>query len=527
MFFFSSFNKFGKRPPVSRKPEVATNCLTEEPHVNDSSSSRDPYEFGKETVVLKVLNALIYVSGTQFIFFFLVAILIVWLVIGIIYKAPENWQVVMQDGQSIQCYIWDTLLMRQQLLETESHLHFCAESRSRLATYRRLLEKMIQKPGFKRNVVNLDIQRQEKHDGIKKDENLAPESTRCLDEIELPAENLFDITSNFVSKIIGSLTSVILYWVGIFIWIACGSLTLNSGDSAPYTGVSTGSNPKYAKWSNNWQLYINTAVAVEILITSIFLQNIRTRHERFIKRCMIVNSEVERDIEVLLRVKNDNDKQDNVTMISEREKRDRTQKCIDYYADIIGTGIGVAITVIVFAVWVGIGNIMQWSSNWWLIIGTYTGLVGFFDGFVLREVYYRITNHEESNYQLLLDEYQSLMQCLNLPLVSPPLVSEFYSTSTYSLWNFKISKWINKLSSSKYSVILSLIIILGLIAASSAMKWSTTGQLIANTPTMIIEGFFLIILCQAHNWADFRRRLEYKNLSQMQNSLFQYLQRIN
>jgi hypothetical protein len=37
------------------------------------------------------------------------------------------------------------------------------------------------------------------------------------------------------------------------------------------------------------------------------------------------------------------------------------------------------------------------------------------------------------------------------------------------------------------------------------MVWSETAQLICLSPTMIIEGFFLLILIQAHNWADDER----------------------
>lgn len=69
---------------------------------------------------------------------------------------------------------------------------------------------------------------------------------------------------------------------------------------------------------------------------------------------------------------------------------------IDWYADIIGTGIGVLIGVAVFATWIGIGSPMKWDDNWWLIIGTYTGLIGFLDGFVLREVYFESFNMKKN-----------------------------------------------------------------------------------------------------------------------------------
>jgi len=37
---------------------------------------------------------------------------------------------------------------------------------------------------------------------------------------------------------------------------------------------------------------------------------------------------------------------------------------------------------------------------------------------------------------------------------------------------------------------------------ASAMRWTTTAQLLCNTPTMIIEGFLLLVLIEAHCIAD-------------------------
>ncbi|GME88696.1 unnamed protein product [Ambrosiozyma monospora] len=45
--------------------------------------------------------------------------------------------------------------------------------------------------------------------------------------------------------------------------------------------------------------------------------------------------------------------------------------------------------------------------------------------------------------------------------------------------------------------------------------WSETAQLVCNTPTMIIEGFFLLILLQCHGYTDEKRRYA---IVQMKNS---------
>lgn len=56
------------------------------------------------------------------------------------------------------------------------------------------------------------------------------------------------------------------------------------------------------------------------------------------------------------------------------------------------------------------------------------------------------------------------------------------------------------------AVIGSLFVILALIAVATGLRWSETGQLLCNTPTMIVEGFLLLVLFQAHNLGNVRRR---------------------
>ena len=142
---------------------------------------------------------------------------------------------------------------------------------------------------------------------------------------------------------------------------------------------------------------------------------------------------------------------------------------------------------------------MKWSSTWWLIIGTYTGLVGFLDGFVLRLVYLRISTHENVIFQDLFEESAKLV-----PIVHPLNTPSHHSKMSF--WGYKASIWINNICSSPYAVIVSILMIIGLVIGASIMHWTTTGQLIANTSSQIIEAFMLIILIQAHNWDDYRRR---------------------
>lgn len=54
------------------------------------------------------------------------------------------------------------------------------------------------------------------------------------------------------------------------------------------------------------------------------------------------------------------------------------------YAALMGSGYGFVLSGILFIVWVVIGKPMGYSDDWWLIIGTTTGVIGTFNAAVLR-----------------------------------------------------------------------------------------------------------------------------------------------
>ena len=417
------------------------------------------------------------VTGSIYMLILVILILIAWVVWGAVTSAPDTWQIVMQDGQSIQTYVWDTFLMRQQLDDNEKFLILSGKLQSRLRTHRRLIKKLQdQNPDFiltdelKERIIDLD---------------------NCESDLLLHIENKrtwFDKLSEVCSKLLGNLYCVILYWIGIFVWIGCGAIPNNNG---------TKSQPLMQKFSNNWQMYINTAVAIELLFTSVFLEHVRARSNDVINRQIELFIQLDSDLECLERTIL-NDVEDNELVVVERCPRDKIQKVISFYANVIGNGLGLIITLCVFIMWFGIGNLMHWNDNWWLIIGTYTGLVGFIDGFVLREIFFSITNYEHKKYLDLLQDSQGLLEFIGIS----------YTLKRYKpkiTLDTKISLWINNMCSNKWSVIVSVTTVLGLIIMGCALLWSETAQLVANTPTMIIEGFFLLILIQAHNWADDER----------------------
>ena len=92
------------------------------------------------------------------------------------------------------------------------------------------------------------------------------------------------------------------------------------------------------------------------------------------------------------------DKIENGPVTIPDPKRGRLQRGIDYYADLVGTLLGIALLTFVITIWVVIGPAMSFNSNWRLLIGTYAGLIGLNDGFVLRKlkIYSRATKAPSS-----------------------------------------------------------------------------------------------------------------------------------
>ncbi|EFR04936.1 hypothetical protein MGYG_09181 [Nannizzia gypsea CBS 118893] len=78
-----------------------------------------------------------------------------------------------------------------------------------------------------------------------------------------------------------------------------------------------------------------------------------------------------------------------------------------YYADIIGTLVGMIFLVLVIIAWAAVGPVFHFNSNWWLLIGMYAGLVGLFDSFVLRNIQGKV--HQYINRQIRIVEKADLL----------------------------------------------------------------------------------------------------------------------
>lgn len=460
-----------------------------------TQSAANAYSSPLDRMLVKMVN----MTGSVYWFFLMWIILIIWIVVGIVYKAPDNWQIVMNDGEMIQTYIWDSFLMRQQLDDSAEFRKLYGRVKSRFVTHQRLLKQM-------------NIASEKDHKPIKKCcvinycpcDDKEKEHDRVESELNLNSEKWFDRFSTWCSKWLGSSAAVIIYWVGIIVWIGCGNIESPTGDDPPAA--------QYGKWTNTWQLYINTATAVVLLITSVLLQNVRARNNIFVRGLMNQLDTIDRQIESIERF-NTKDTVDNALIPVPEVKRKGVQKVISGYADLIGAGLGLVLNTLVFAAWIGIGKPMGWSDEWWLIINTYTGLLSFIDGFVLREIYQSLDEPAEEMFIEMLNDSQALLNESGIEYeLRRPVDDQSVS--------FKISSWINNLFSTTWSVIASFVLVIILIVIASILHWSELGQMICCTPTMIIEGFCLLILIQAHNWADYKRRFIVKQLAVSRDLIF-------
>jgi low-affinity ferrous iron transport protein len=375
----------------------------------------------------------------------------------------------MQNASSIQCYVSDTLLMRQQANATDSFLVSIAEMRSRSASCLRMLRSL--SPSQLQGLRDLQTSKLKEYPltrgGAGKKEKKI---------------NWFDRACDAVALATGSLPALVVYLIGTFVWLGLG--------------------PLY-QWGNIWQLYINTAVAVELTFTSMFLQNVRRRHSDTLSRTLSSIRTLDSSLELRLREMACDTKPNPKITIAPPETT-RTERFIDVYAYIVGSGVGVALTTIVVIVWLALGHLLMWDSNWWLIIGTYTGLVGFVDGFVLRNVYFRQSAILETHLQALVSADSEVFTFLGLPFHSRG-EGEGEGGKKKSL-GLRISESTIYICALPAAVIGSLGVVLVLLAVATGLRWSETGQLLCNTPTMIVEGFLLLVLFQAHNLGNIKRR---------------------
>ena len=446
--------------------------------VNSSVENVHTYTVLTKTRALdRWLDKVVEMSGSEPVFFIIIIALLVWAFLGIPFGQSNDWQVGISDAQAILNMIFDALLMRQQLNSYDSFIFVSASLRSRTSSNRRMLKGLIESGKY---------------------EKVQPTQFQDLQQTEflskLPVENWLGRISTIISSFVGHIATVFAFWVCIFIWIGFG---------------------QYCGWSTTWQLYMNSASSAWMVFVLAFLANICEQHNNYTKKCLECIYEVDAALEIRLRTTT-GDTIENETILIPPPKRGRLQRAIDYYADLVGTLTGIVILFLVMIVWVVIGPAMSFSANWWLLIGTYAGLVGLNDGLVLRNVQNILGGYEKAQFVQLIRDDQDMLALIGVTQLDEERVVD-------NSLSCRISVAVGNVCSHEMTVVLGAVLVVGLVVGASAMGWSVTGQLLCNVPPSIVKSFYMMILITGHNIADAEKRVDLHNVYLRRLKLISYV----
>ncbi len=430
------------------------------------------------------LDKVVQVSGSQFVFLSILTGLLTWALLGIKFGRNKTWQILISDAQAIICYIFDSFLVRQQLNSYDEDIAVAAQMQSRSNSILRMLSKLKDQPF------------QEQQAKVLSHLDQAFYGNDSVTS-QLPSEGRLGRFVTFVAFAIGHMVTILLFWIGVFIWIGIGHLF---------------------DYSDTWQLYMNSASSALMVFTFIFIANISERHSVYTQKCLDSLFQADSSLELRLRSLT-HDVQSNIEVVIPAPKVRKIQRAIFYYTDFVGTLVGIAILLTVFAAWVAAGPALKFSSNWWLFIGTYAGLIGMFDGFVLRNMQSRLRSYTDTAMQVVDRRDSLLFETIGLPF--PVTGPEEKIPVTH-----QVSQALDRITSHQFAVVAGFLTVVGLIAGASAMNWSLTGQLLCNVPPSILESFLMIVLVTGHNSIAEKKRRELLILYERRLRLSSYVEMI-
>ncbi|KAI4728833.1 Low affinity iron permease [Aureobasidium sp. EXF-10728] len=421
------------------------------------------------------LDRVVAVSGSNTVLFFTIACLLGWALAGIKFSRNTGWQVGISDAQAIINMVFDAFLVRQQLNAHEQGLVVACHLRSRAVSHKRMLRALsrMEKPQ-KANPVQFGAS--DTHAG-------------------LPTVDTIGKICNAVSAFMGHIATVSAYVVCIIVWLAFGH---------------------YCRWSDVWFFYINTSTSALMVFMLALLANDRERHEKFLNQCTVRIMEVDTELELELRDIT-KDMTENEAVVIEAPAVGKLQRAINFYADLVGTLLGIALLTLILVVWVVLGPIMKFDANWWLLIGTYAGLIGMNDGFVLKNLSNVCARFEDKHYEQQILDDADLVATIGAPS------SQVSETQAVTRVDIRVSCSMGNLLSHEYTVAIGLVSILGLLLVASLMRWNELGQIICNVPPSIVESFFTLILITGHNIGDKQRRANLQSIYQTRLDLISHV----
>ncbi|GAA5993361.1 hypothetical protein JCM10908_002627 [Rhodotorula pacifica] len=418
------------------------------------------------------LDVVVGWAGSPGFFLLVSSGLIAWAILGAVgYGSNTDWNVLISDIQAIATYVLDSFLLRQQMAAHRDVLVATAILRSRAET----IQSMLQQVTLERGVVG---------------------ETRCTAVVHgnagLPEDTRFGKAAKVLSDIAGHFCTIVLFWIGIGVWLAFG--------------------PSLS-WSPAWQLYMNSSSSALMLFVFAFLCCVRKGHGEYVRICLDKIERTDEDLELRLR-RLTGDKQAHPTVLVPAPQVSRVERVINYYADFVGSLVGVGFLLAVLVVWAALGPAFHFDATWWLLSGTYAGLIGMQDGFVMRNTAAQFQRREAAELERLAEADLAREAAAGAGTVIPPTAtcSDVASGRLRRIFGaadrlaLRASLAVGHACSHQYAVVASIIVLVILVAAATALRWSLTGQLLCNVPPSIIESWMMLMVIQGHNENDAQTR---------------------
>ncbi|KAF7719493.1 Uncharacterized protein PECH_005220 [Penicillium ucsense] len=400
------------------------------------------------------LDATARFAGSAPIFTLIVTGILAWASLGVHYGTSKAWVAAISDIQALLCYVFDTLLMRQLLRKHTEQRAAMVRIQSRSSSHQRMLLKVKARLG--------SAETQQISERCSR-EALQPFSRGVRDQ------TLFSRCIIFTAKRLGHVTTALLYWVCICVWLGFGP---------------------WCHCSNKWQLYINDATSALMVLIFAFLACLRECHADYTTTYLDAIFRVDSVLESGLRALTE-DQAPNPVGIDKPIKENYLQNAIYYYAT---------------------------YNTWWLLIGTYAGLVGLFDSFVLRNVQSIVHQNNKSFIRKIESLDEDLLRELSLWI---PAEQDVKAPSLTR----RVSRKMDAISSHLLMVVAGFLMTVGCLTASSAMHCSLTGQLISNVPPSVIETFMLILIT-GQNDAEAAARVDLTNIYYRRQRLLAFVKNV-
>ena len=450
--FIHFVNSIGARPSISEG--APSYFAVDKDRSHESTVTLLKIDTTKPKRLDRWLDKVVAFSGSNFVLFLTIIVLLAWAFLGIEFASNTGWQVGISDAQAIINMVFDSFLVRQQLNAHTQAMVVACHLDSRATSHKRMLQNLarMEKPA-------------------------QSQSRIAVPAVEFPQEDLLGRICNAVSASMGHVLTVIGYWICIGVWLAFGH---------------------HLGWSDSWFFFINSATSALMIFMLAVLANNRERHEKYLQECTNLVMAADTSLERLLREVTGDTLENEVATISAPEVG-KVQRAINFYADLVGTLLGICLLTVVLVAWIVIGPIMSFDANWWLLIGTYAGLIGMNDGFVLRNLCNICNRQEDTQYDRRILEDKGLAAIIGGD-------SGDEETAQTTRLDVRFSIAMGNFCSHEYTVVAGVVVIIALILTASLMHWSELGQIICNVPPSIIESFFTLILITGHNIGDEQRR---------------------